>query len=307
MGKKRILFMQDTNILAIYGFASLLGVSSSQQLDFSSLGIVRKPGEKVGSICRVTDASGRQITCNIEYNEFETILKRITGVNDCANANGNSSFPGNINVLCVSIDPYIHTLEQSKGLVPEFINPKYLDSDPTLFQSPSRLECMMQDLPKIMNSKMSVGYCSLPRWMCFSAAKNSEQNALIQAQKTGFGESLFSMEEDFYKFFSRVLKDRIHCGSERMWDERTPAVGIPSTPVIVLSPDTALTISEMQNCFEGVVEVKPNSIVYLKGRNAHLRNVVVDGAAIIQNSVEELCIVNNGWRFVHSDEDAMRR
>ena len=31
--------MQDTNILAIYGFAALLGVTVTQQLDFASLGM----------------------------------------------------------------------------------------------------------------------------------------------------------------------------------------------------------------------------------------------------------------------------
>ena len=91
LGKKYILFMQDTNILAIYGFPSLLGVTSSQQLDFSSLGIVRKPGEKVGSICQIEDSTGRQTTCNIEYNEFERILQSVNGVGDEANENGNSA------------------------------------------------------------------------------------------------------------------------------------------------------------------------------------------------------------------------
>ena len=83
--------MQDTNILAMYGFPSLLGVSSTQQLDFCSLGIVRKPGEKVGSICRLEDSAGRQFTCNIEYNEFEDVLKRVKGISDQPNQNGNSS------------------------------------------------------------------------------------------------------------------------------------------------------------------------------------------------------------------------
>ena len=83
--------MQDTNILAIYGFPSLLGVTSSEHLDFASLGIVRKPGEKVGSICQMEDRTGRKITCNIEYNEFERILKSVNGVGDEVNANGNSA------------------------------------------------------------------------------------------------------------------------------------------------------------------------------------------------------------------------
>ena len=51
--------MQDTNILAIYGFAALLGVAVTQQLDFASLGmvspvtgfVVTSPSYMISDIC----------------------------------------------------------------------------------------------------------------------------------------------------------------------------------------------------------------------------------------------------------------
>lgn len=306
--------MQDTNILGIYGFPSLLGVSVSQQLDFSSLGIVRKPGEKVGSICRIEDYTGRQLTCNIEYNEFESILRQVNGFGDEANENGNSSYPGNINVLCVVIDSYMETLKQTQGIIPEFINPKYVDETKTTFLSPSRLECMMQDLPKLMNQKMNVGYCSLPRWLCFSAAKNNVENALIQEEKTGYGESMFSMEEDYYKLFRKVLRRSSILIGEEEWDEEiTPAVGIPSTPIIILSPETALSVSEMGMHFSGSVKMNKNSVLYLDGKNIHLKDVIIDGSILIQSTGEENTLLerkrihNAGWRFVQSEEDCLRK
>lgn len=288
--------MQDTNILAIYGFASLLGVSITQQLDFASLGIVRKPGEKVGSICRVTNSSGRQFTCNIEYNELEALLKQVNGTGDVANANGNSCYPGNINVLCVNINAYIHTLDESNGLVPEFINPKYADKEQSLFQSPARLECMMQDLPKIMHSKRRIGYCSLPRWICFSAAKNSLENALLQAQKTGYEESMYSMEEDYYTLFRSVLKEHLCFVGNHRTDR------IPSTPILVVSPETALTITEMKDHIEGSIQCTSNSIIYLEGEAAFLRDAYIDGTAVIKQCVENKQVQNKGWSFVKSED-----
>lgn len=37
-----------------------------------------------------------------------------------------------------------HILSCSTGLVPEFVNPKYSDDTRTAFNTPTRLECMMQ-------------------------------------------------------------------------------------------------------------------------------------------------------------------
>lgn len=45
-------------------------------------------------------------------------------------------------------------------MIPEFVNPKYADETRTLFKSPTRLECMMQDYPKLLSSKGEVGFTS---------------------------------------------------------------------------------------------------------------------------------------------------
>ena len=53
--------------------------------------------------------------------------------------------------------------------------------------------------------------------------------------------------------------------------------------------------------------MKSNSIVYMDGENAHLSNVVIDGAAVIQKNVKERCIVNKGWKFEWSSDELMRK
>ena len=40
--------------------------------------------------------------------------------------------------------------QASGGVMVEFVNPKYTDATRTAFKSPTRLECMMQDLPWLL-------------------------------------------------------------------------------------------------------------------------------------------------------------
>lgn len=42
------------------------------------------------------------------------------------------------------LEPYVQQLQASRGLISEFVNPKYKDDTRTAFKSATRLECMMQ-------------------------------------------------------------------------------------------------------------------------------------------------------------------
>lgn len=90
MGVRYVIFFQDTNGLSMHGYAPLLGVSERFSYDFCSMAIVRRPGEKVGGICRLEKADGASLTCNVEYNQLEDVLRASTGAGDVANAEGNS-------------------------------------------------------------------------------------------------------------------------------------------------------------------------------------------------------------------------
>lgn len=43
---------------------------------------------------------------------------------------------------------------EDQGVVVEFVNPKYKAGDRTEFKKPTRLECMMQDFPKLMSKEL---------------------------------------------------------------------------------------------------------------------------------------------------------
>ena len=74
----------------MHGYCPLLGVAEQNQFDFCSMAIVRKPGEKVGGICRLAKENGEILTCNVEYNQLESVLLSSTGQGDVANEAGNS-------------------------------------------------------------------------------------------------------------------------------------------------------------------------------------------------------------------------
>ena len=44
-------------------------------------------------------------------------------------------------------------------MVPEFVNPKYATPAKDVFKSPTRLECMMQDFPKLLPSVIRTNAC----------------------------------------------------------------------------------------------------------------------------------------------------
>ena len=77
------------------------------------------------------------------------------------------------------MDAYAKTLGgEDQGVVLEFVNPKYKDDKArTEFKKPTRLECMMQDIPKLfqkeMGSEAKIGFTMFDRWFTFSPAKVS--------------------------------------------------------------------------------------------------------------------------------------
>ena len=97
---------------------------------------------------------------------------------------GYSHFPGNTNTLVFRIPQYVKTLEKSRGVIPEFVNPKYANVERTVFKAATRLECMMQDYPKLLSSEQSlVGFTTYDTWFCFSPAKNNVTDALACHKK----------------------------------------------------------------------------------------------------------------------------
>lgn len=99
----------------------------------------------------------KSLVINVEYNQLDPLL-RTQG--DCTGdvsdpTTGYSPFPGNANNLVIELSAYAKTLRgEDQGVVLEFVNPKYKDKTRTDFKKPTRLECMMQDIPKLYQKEL---------------------------------------------------------------------------------------------------------------------------------------------------------
>ena len=80
------------------------------------------------------------------------------------------------------MDPYLAALAATGGVVGEFVNPKYADAGRTAFKAPTRLECMMQDLPHALDPALPVGFCVVNQvWAAYSPVKNALADAAAKA------------------------------------------------------------------------------------------------------------------------------
>ena len=149
---KWIIYFQDTNGVAVHSFASAVGVSHKFNFAMNSITVPRLPGQAIGGIAKLTNEETKEeMTLNVEYNQLNPLLLS-TGdkKGDVADADGLSLYPGNVNTFIVRSDIYLKILNETKGVIAEFVNPKYKDDTKTTFKKPTRLECMMQDYPKLL-------------------------------------------------------------------------------------------------------------------------------------------------------------
>jgi len=56
------------------------------------------------------------------------------------------------------MESYAAALEATRGVIAEFVNPKYKDSSKQAFKSPTRLECMLQDFPRALPPSAAIGF-----------------------------------------------------------------------------------------------------------------------------------------------------
>ena len=184
----------------------------------------------------------------------------------------------------------------------EFVNPKYKDETRTAFKAPVRLECMMQDYPKLLvKHQARVGFVTLPRWLCFSAVKNNDENAIKQAETTGYPESFFSGEEDIYTFYRRVLRYQgVQVGSEEYDTSLTAAMGTPRFPLVTLTSPSGLTTYDISQHFGQNVKISDKSVLSIDG-DVNFENFTLDGALVVKAckgakvTIKNCTIANKSW------------
>lgn len=125
---------------------------------------------------------------------------------------GFSPYPGNINQLLFDLDAYVTVLERTKGLMPEFVNPKYSDEAKTVFKKPTRLECMMQDFPTVLEADETrkVGFTSVPASVCFSPVKNATEDGVKLQEKGSPPGTAATGEADQVRRLPLLAPLRIH-------------------------------------------------------------------------------------------------
>ena len=283
-GVRYLLFIQDTNGQAFNAALAAIGVSERRGYDFNSIAVNRVPGEAVGGITTLVKPGSPGLTINVEYNQLDPLLRAtVSPEGDVPDARGFSRFPGNINLLVIRMEPYLRVLESSRGIIAEFVNPKFDDASRTRFKKPARLETMMQDLPKLFTSGEKVGVTIFDRAWCFSPCKNNLAEAAQKAAQNGPPESASSAENDFY------LAGRVRLRSAGMAVADSPAIsicGIPFTPGprVILRPSFALTLAEVKDRVKGGA-LSGASTLILDG-DIRLENVSVsDGASLVISAV----------------------
>ena len=277
-GRKYIVFFQDTNPLVFRSLPAILGVSQKRNFEVNSIVVPRKPGEAVGALCTLERPNQSQLTINVEYNQLSSLFKTSGG--EKLDAQGYSTFPGNINCLVFSVPEFAKTLEQTQGSISEFINPKYADATKTKFKSATRLECMMQDYPKLLQNCDRVGVTQIEKGFCFSACKNDLKSAATKASTGLPAESSSSCEFDFYNLNTEVLK---LCGVQVQGEQKKlslSGIELPGVPRVVLMPSFGVTLKEIRDKIKGNVSITDTSALVLDG-DISLENVKIDGSAYI--------------------------
>ncbi len=301
-GRKYIVFFQDTNALCFTVTIAAIGVSEELSFDINSIAVPRKAKDAVGGITRLVRPDGTSLTVNVEYNQLEPMLKA-SGFKDgdVNGPDGYSPYPGNINQLVFRIAPYVDVLDRTGGLVPEFVNPKYADAAKNKFKKPTRLECMMQDHPKVVPASTRVGFTQFPDWT-YSPVKNDATEALAKAKAGVPGRSACEGEIEFYTAACRQLTAvGVPLPPTRVFE----ALGfdLPDPPHVVFHPNFAVSFAAFRGKFPTPAEVHitQRSTLVVEGPDVTISSLDLDGALIIKAvagavvNVKGLKVANEGW------------
>lgn len=306
-GKRYLVQFMDTNVLAFNCIPASIGASEKYNYDVNSIVVPRRPKDAIGIISKITDKNGNSVVQNIEYNQVDSLLKdRYNGKGDVANENGLCDFPGNLNVLVFKISSYLNVLEESQGLVPEFVNPKYADETRTKFKSPTRLECLMQDVPKLVKNGEKVGYTYFERWFCFTACKNNLHDACQKLKNNETGESAFTVERDIFSYNERIMKDIIGKLEVIKTEPENELVingcQVKFGPKIIIYPSFAPTVTELRdklNQMKGKIRMTNNSTLILKNDVIIEKGADIDGYQVIDKDEKEHLICKNQKKIIY--------
>ena len=303
-GFTHLAFLQDTNALVFSGLLAALGVSVRHCLHLNSLSVPRRAGDAAGALMQLSSAAGRRVTCNVEYNQLHALLaSTVDSRGDVNDDTGYSAYPGNCNQLLVALGPYVATLESSGGVMVEFVNPKYADAARSAFKSPTRLECMMQDLPWLMPSDAPVSFTVFEPSDTYAPVKNALADA---AKKAAAGQSpggASSGEFLLYNFNAKLLR---LAGAHVAAAVPRTLGGVPCEvgPQLVLAPAFRPTVGEgLARLRGGAISISARSSLLLDG-DIRIEKLELDGALCVvalpgaRVTIRKLSVRNQGCELV---------
>ena len=306
-GKKYMIQFMDTNALAFNCVLSTIGVSVKYNYDVNSTFVTRRAQEKIGALCKLIDKNGKTSYANIEYNQLDSLFKeKYNGIGDIPNKNGFCDFPGNLNVLVFNLKPYLEIISDSKGLVPEFVNPKYVDETRKKFKAPTRLETLMQDVPKLVKNGESIGNTYFDRWFCFSACKNNIHDACERLRKKESGESAFTVEREIFKYNEILMKDVL--GKLEVINtepENTVIIEdckITFGPKIIIYPSFAASVTELRdklNHMKKNIRMTNNSTLILKNDIMIDEGIDLDGYLVVDKNEKDFIVCKNNKKIMY--------
>ena len=310
LGLKHVFFFQDTNPLVLNTVLPALGVSAKRDFAMNSVCVPRRAGEAAGAITRLAKAGDDDLVINVEYNQLDPMLRGATGDGDVNDEKtGYSPYPGNANVLVLGLDAYVKTLDgEDMGVVDEFVNPKYKDADKCDFKKPTRLECMMQDYPKLLRREVpgaKVGFTTFERWVAFSPAKNDLAAARASSDK---GEPPGAAASAEFEVFGAHATRLGLAAQGAVAETRTLSgvAGLYGGPKVVLLPSFALVQADVtKKVRAGGLDLDADAVLVLDGENIAIESLKLKGALAVVNKradasvvVKDLVLDNAGLNHV---------
>lgn len=277
-GFEWIIFMNDTNPLALRYLPSYIGISKDHNWEVAYICTKRKPGEAVGAICQVEQPDGTTIITNVEYNVLSKLSQKKP---EPVDSEGYSLLPGNINLIIISLETYADHLEITGGVVSEFINPKVMEDGHTL-KSPTRMETLISEYPYLLPNSQRVGAIQCPKFMCFTCAKNEISLGLQRQEKNLSLETCASCQFEFYES-NRLLLEKlgVKIGSET---EELTFLGIHYKvgARIIIHPSFACTFRDLEKAVGDGITISSKSTLELKGK-VFLKDLEIDGSVRVTN------------------------
>ncbi|RLN91165.1 hypothetical protein BBJ28_00021598 [Nothophytophthora sp. Chile5] len=325
-GKQYVHFIQDTNYLILNSVLPMLGACAEHHWGFAFTTVPRKAKDASGGIVRFTSQSGKHSTLfNVEYHELDQFLRTRAktefpdgDVNDPNT--GFSPFPGNINGVVAALDAYVPVLETSKGFVPEVFNPKFLaGANKRAFKSPARLECMMQDFPKLLvqyqiahhddSSEGGVGLVQFPSSLVYSPCKNDAVSASEKASNDVPPQCASSAEHEVFAVNRQklcALGVTLPTSSDEAKQQKWLDIPVDcSGPQLVFGAGFALSQSLLESKFTdpSAISLTARSTLIVEGVDVTFHSMQLDGAVRIvacsgaKVEVKSLAVTNAGVEY----------